>query len=170
MLSTLGVCCLVLVCRVWTCLSSMIRNSKAGSRVCVSELFAVGWFTFPFIFGLRFQPNEIHLSCLPHSIRSAGDRRAAPSSGRAQTESCSRGSVPVGGSAQLPAPPHDHVLHLPLPSHGLQPHAKPQLWGPPSSCAPLHPSSPAASVSWRAAVRHAEPGELWQHGHQRVNG
>lgn len=107
----------------------------------------------------------------PPPSRSAGDRRAASSSGRAQTESGSGGSVPVGGAPRLSAPPHDCVLlvALLLPRHGLQPHAEPQLCRPHSSRSPLHPTPPAP-VSRRAALRHTEPGELRQHGHQCVHG
>lgn len=108
--------------------------------------------------------------CPPPPSRSAGDRRAAPPSGRAQAKSSSGGSVPVGGPPRLPAPPRNLVLpvSLLLTHHGLQPRAEPHFLGPPSSGSPLHPA-PSAPVGRGAAVRHPEPGELGQHGHQRVH-
>lgn len=100
----------------------------------------------------------------PPPSRSAGDRRATSPSGRAQTESGSRGSVPVGGAPWFSAPPHD----LPLLIASLFPHHGLQLHGATSSGSPLHPAPPAP-ISRRAALRHTEPGELRQHGHQRVH-
>lgn len=124
------------------------------------------------IFQYWSKPEQTHWS---HSIlppsRSAGDRRATSPSGRAEAESGSGGSVPVGGAPRLSAPPHDLALLIAFlfPRHVLQPRTEPQLCGAPSSGSPLHPAPPAP-VNRRAALRHTEPGELRQHGHQRVHG
>lgn len=83
----------------------------------------------------------------PSSRRAAGDRGTAPAAGRAEAEGGGRGAVPVGRSARR------GPLRAPA--------------------APLHPAPPAGRAGargrGRARLRHAEPGELGQHGHQRVH-
>lgn len=118
----------------------------------------------------RSENQSVCTDQCPPPCRSAGDRGAASSPCRAQTEGSGRSSVSVGGAARLSDPPHDLVLlvALLLPGHVLQPGAKPQLHRRASSGSPLHPAPPAP-VSRRAALRHPEPGELRQRGHQRVD-
>lgn len=73
----------------------------------------------------------------------------------------------MGGFTRLPDPAADpafllallHLLLLLSHGHGLAP----------ATGSPLHPAPPA-SGSWGAALRHTEPGELRQCGHQCVHG
>lgn len=108
---------------------------------------------------LEHQPALINPS---FPSRSAGDRRTAPPSGRAQTEGGGRGSVSVGGAPRLSDPaPHPALIvaFILLFRHGHTP----------APGSPLHPAPPAPGGRG-AALRHPEPGELRQRGHQRVHG
>lgn len=128
--------------------------STAGMLVCCKlvacRLKVQSLFRLPPQLKIRTNPL---ISTRPPPSRSAGDRRAASSPGRAQTESSGGGSVSVGGAPRLSDPPHDFVLPvaLLLPGHGLQPRTEPQLCRPSPSGSPLHPAPPAP-VSRRATL------------------
>lgn len=84
-------------------------------------------------------------------IRSAGYWGAAEAFGRAEAESCSRGSVPVGGAPWLSNATQQSLFLNLRTSH-----------------APLHPT-PHSALFRGTTVWHPQPGELGQHGHKHLH-